>query len=67
MKKHVKNLQLGEGPPRTPAAREAGPRTISGGRCPPELPVGEGGAGAFQLIAPALLQGPLGRKVSINR
>ena len=32
------DLQLGEGPPRAPAAREAGPGTISGGRCPPEPP-----------------------------
>ena len=31
-------LQLGEGPPRAPAAREAVPGTISGGRCPPEPP-----------------------------
>ena len=32
------DLQLGEGPPRAPAAREAGPGTISGGALPPRTP-----------------------------
>ena len=33
-----RNQQLGKEPPRAPAAREAAPGTISGGRCRPESP-----------------------------